>query len=104
MTSACGAKAILIGLHVLLPVFPLVDVGGAELPILVWLIDALKESLALFVVREMEKYLHNPRAVTMKVLLQVPDGAIPLFPNVLLVAQLLGKPLAAENLWMHSND
>src|ERR1035441_10932424 len=40
----------------------------------------------------------------MKGLLQVCDGAIPLLPNVLLVAQLLGKSLAAENLRMHSND
>jgi hypothetical protein len=40
----------------------------------------------------------------MKVLLQVHDGAIPLLPDVLLVAQFFGQPLAAENLRMHSND
>jgi len=66
-------NAILVGLHVLLPVFPFVNVGGAELPVLVRLIDALKKSLSLFVVREMEEYLDSPRAVTMKVLLQVYD-------------------------------
>ena len=40
----------------------------------------------------------------MKVLLQVCNGAIPLLPNVLLVAQLFRKSVAAENLRMHSND
>ena len=97
-------KAILVGLHVVFPVFPLVNVGGAELPVLVRLIDAREESLSLLLVREMQKDLHDPRAVAMKVLLHVHDGAIPLLPDVLLVAQLLGKPLAAENLRMHSND
>jgi hypothetical protein len=88
----------------LLPVFPLVNVRGAELPVLVRLIDTLKESLPLFFVRKVEEYLDNPRAVTMKVLLQVHDGAIPLLPNDLLVAQFLGKPLAAKKLRMYPND
>jgi len=48
-------------------------------PVLIWLIDARKESLSLLFVGKVQEYLDNcPRAVTMKVLLQVPDGVIPL--------------------------
>ena len=97
-------KAILVCLHVVFPVFPLVNVSRAELPVLVWLIDAREKSLPLLLVRQMQEYLDDLRAVAMKVLLQVRDGFIPLLPNVLLVAQLFGKPLAAENLWVHSNN
>jgi hypothetical protein len=50
-------KAILVGLHVVFPVFPLVNVRGAELPVLVRLIDARKESLSLLLVRQVEKIL-----------------------------------------------
>jgi hypothetical protein len=34
------------------PVFPLVDVGEAEFPVLVRLVDALEEALSLFVLRQ----------------------------------------------------
>src|ERR1700690_435867 len=37
-------------------------------------------------------------------ILQVYDGAIPLLPNILLVAQFLRKTLVAENLWVHANN
>jgi hypothetical protein len=101
---ACRLKTILIGLHVMLPVFPLVNIGGAELPVLFRLVDAREKSLPLLLVRQMQKDLDDLRAITMKVLLQVRDGFIPLLPNVLPVAQLRGKSLAAENLRMHSDD
>jgi hypothetical protein len=85
-------KAFLVGAHVAFPVFPLVNVGGAELPILFRLIDTLKESLSLLFIRRVQEYLDGLRAVAMKVLLQIRDGAIPLLPNVLLVSQFLGQP------------
>ena len=59
-------QASLISLHVLLPVFPLVNIRSAELPVFVWLIDAREKSHSLFLVRKVEEYLDNPRAVTMK--------------------------------------
>ena len=52
----------------------------------------------------MQKDLDNFRAVAMKVLLQVCNGAIPLLPDVFLVAQFFRQILAAENLRMHAND
>ena len=71
------------------PVFPLVNVRGAELPVLVRLFNALKESLSLLIVREVQEYLDDLRAVAMKVLLQIDNRALPLLPDVLLVTQLL---------------
>ncbi len=69
MMSARRVKAILVGVHVVLPEFPLVDVGGAELPVLVWFIDAREKSLSLLFVRQMQKDLDDLRPITMKVLL-----------------------------------
>ena len=50
--SVMGAgrvQASLISLHVILPVFPLVNIREAEFPVFVRLINALEESLSLFV-------------------------------------------------------
>jgi hypothetical protein len=102
--SACRMEATLVSLHVVFPVVPLVNVCGAELPVLFRLIDALKESLSLLIVRKVQEYLDDLRTVAMKVFLQINDRAIPLYPNVLVVAQLLGEPLAAEKFRVHSND
>ena len=50
MMSAGSTEAIFVGLHVLLPVLPFVNVGRAELPVLFRLVDPRKESLPLFLV------------------------------------------------------
>ncbi|MGB7758804.1 MAG: HAD-IC family P-type ATPase [Bryobacteraceae bacterium] len=96
-------QASLVSLHVMLPIFPLVNVRGAEFPVLVGLINALEESLPLLFLRKVEEYFDSSRSVAIEVALQVPDGAIPLRPDSFLVAQLFRKPLAAENLRMHPN-
>ena len=97
-------EAILVSLHVVLPILSLVNVSCAELPILSRIIDTLKESLSLLIERKVQEYLDDLRVVAMKVLLQINDRAIPLLPDVLVVAQLLGEPLAAEKFRAHSND
>src|SRR5690242_20765143 len=48
MLAAGGRQALLIGLHIVLPVFALLHIAGAELPVLVRLVDAGQEALALF--------------------------------------------------------
>jgi hypothetical protein len=87
-------NAFLVGLHVVLPIFAFVNVGGAELPVLIRLINTLKESLSLFFVQE---YLDGSRGVAMKVLPQIRDGGIPMFSNVLPVAHFPGQLLAAKS-------
>ena len=84
--GAGRGQASLISLHVMLPVFPLVNIREAEFPVFVRLINALEESLSLFVLRQVKEDLDDPRAVTVEMLLQVHDGTIPLLPNRLLVA------------------
>src|ERR1017187_74229 len=104
MTSACCVKAVFVGLHVVFPIFPLVNVGDAEFPALLLPFDAGEEALSLFFVREVEEYLDGLGAIAMKMLFQINDGVKSLLPDVLLVAQLLGESLAAENVRMHAND
>ena len=67
MGAGCG-QAILISLHVMLPVFPLVNVSEAEFPVLVRLINAFEESLSLFVFRQMEEKFDDPGAVAVKMI------------------------------------
>ena len=43
--GACGVQACLIGLRVILPVFPLMNIREAEFPVLLRLVDAVDESL-----------------------------------------------------------
>jgi len=73
MMSASRMQTLFVGAHVMLPVFPLVNVGGAELPVLVRLIDARQKPLSLLLVRKMQEYLDGQRAVAMKMLLQIAD-------------------------------
>jgi hypothetical protein len=60
---ACRVQASLISRHVILPVFPLVNVSEAKFPVLVGLINALEESLSLFFLRKVEEYFDGPRSV-----------------------------------------
>ena len=53
--------------------------------------------------RKMQKHFDGSRSVAVKVFFQIHDGAIPLLPDVLFVAQFLRQALAAKNLRMHPN-
>ena len=79
------------------------NVGGAELPVLVRLIDARQESLSLLFVRQVEKELDDLRAVAMKVLLQIANGVIPFDPDVFFVTLFLGQSLAAQKFRVNTN-
>ena len=83
--GACCTEAFLIRLHVLLPEFPLLDVRKAKFPVLFRLIDALKETLSLLLLREVEVELDDAGSVGVEVSLQMHDGTIPIVPDRLLV-------------------
>ena len=102
--GAGRVQAILKGLSVAFPIFPLVNVREAEFPVLIRLINAFEEAPSLFVLRQMEEELDDTGAITMEMLLQVHDRTIPFLPNGFLVAQLFRKAFVAENLGMHPND
>ena len=77
------AKAFLISLHILLPERAFLQVRKGELPVLLRVIDALEEALALLLLREVEVELDDAGSVSMEVSLQVHDGSIPLMPDAL---------------------
>src|SRR5450759_1020607 len=99
-----STQAFFIGLHVLFPEFPLLDIREAELPVLVGRIDALEESLALFLFRKVQEELDDPRAVAVEMFLHVHDGAIALLPDGFLIRQPIRNTLGLQNLRMHAND
>src|ERR1039457_2221468 len=86
------------------PVFPFVNVREAEFPVLVRLVNTFNKSFSLLSLRQVKKEFDDPGAVAIEVALQIHDGTIPLQPDGFFIAQLFRKPLAAENLRMHSND
>ncbi len=102
--GAGRVQAILEGVSVALPIFPLVNVCEAEFPVLIRLINAFEKALSLFVLRQMEEELDDTGAISMEMLLQVHDGTISFLPNRFLVAQLIRKAFVAENLRMHPHD
>src|SRR5665213_3021560 len=102
--SAGRRQASLVGLDIMRPVFPLVNVSEAEFPVLVRLIDALQESLSLFMLRQVKKKLNDPGAATVEMFLQIHDGLIPVLPNCFLFDQLVRHSLALKNFRMDAND
>ena len=68
--GAGGVQAGLISLHVVPPIFPLVNVREAELPVLVRLINTLEEALPLLVFREMEEDLYDPGSIAVEMFLR----------------------------------
>src|SRR5665213_2157706 len=51
----------------------------------------------------MEKELDDVRPISMEVAFQIDDGAIALFPNILLIPQLFEKSFIAEKFRMYAN-
>ena len=85
------------------PELSLFNVAKTEFSVFVRLIDAFEEALALFVFREVEEKLDDSRSVSVQMVFQIHDGAIPFLPDRFLIEQLVRQPLAAENLGMHPN-
>ena len=69
--GAGGSQAMLVGLPVMRPELTLVDVGGAELPVLVGFVNTFQESPFLLILGKVQKELDGAGPVAVKVLLQV---------------------------------
>src|ERR1039458_3118834 len=67
VTRACRAQESRVRPRVVLPLLPLEDVGKAEFPVLLRLINALEESPALFLLRQVEEHFDGPRSIAMQV-------------------------------------
>jgi hypothetical protein len=102
--GACRTEAFLIGLHILFPELPLLNIRNAEFPVLFRHFDTLKETLSLLLLREMQKKLDDAGSIAVEMSLQVHDGTIPLVPDFLVVMRRVWDLFAAENPGMHADD
>src|SRR2546422_10763869 len=98
------AQALLIGVHIIVPKFPLFDIGLAQFPILIRFIDSAKKTLPLFFFRNMKKELHDSGSVVVEMAFQVEDRAKPLPPNCVVIKQSRGKAFTTQDLGMNSDD
>ena len=89
VAGAGCAQALLIRLHVLLPVFPFLNIGEAEFPVLFRFINARQEALSLFLLGKMEEDFHRARSIAIEMTLQVDDGAISFLPKGFLIPAIL---------------
>src|ERR1035437_7282215 len=102
--GACRTEVFLIRLHVLLPEFSLLNIRKAEFTVLFRHIDALKKTLSLFLLREVEEKLDDAGSVTVEVSLHIHDGTIPVVPNRFVGVRRVRDPFAAKNFGMHADD
>src|SRR5439155_20716013 len=100
---AGGAQASLVGLHVVLPVAALLDIGHAEFPVLLGIVDAREKALALLLLRDVKKELEHARAVAVQVALEVRDRLVALLPRVVFAAPAWDA-FAAQDLRVHAHD
>ena len=79
--STRRAQARLVRLDVMSPVLPLVNVGEAEFPVLIRIVNAIEKSLSLLSLRKMKEEFDHAGIVAMEMFLQVDDGTIPFLPD-----------------------
>ncbi len=68
-----GSQTFLIGLPILFPEFPLLDVRQAEFPVLLRLVNAGQKALSLLVLREVQVELDDPGSIAVEMSLQILD-------------------------------
>ena len=78
---AGGAKAGAVDVHVVLPVFSLLDVGAAEFSVFIRILDAGDETLALLLLGKVERNLHYSGAVAVQVFFQLVDRVAAVGPE-----------------------
>src|SRR5512147_2492401 len=73
MPRAGRSNARFVGPHVVLPELALFEVGAAEFPVLVGVVDAREEPLALLLLRQVQEELDDAGAVAVEVALEAGD-------------------------------
>ena len=77
-----GVPALLISVHIILPVSALVNIRETQLPVLVRSINAREEALPLFILRKVRKSFNDPRSgftpdMTCRIAPSLPPASIP---------------------------
>src|SRR5262245_2287053 len=85
------------------PVPALLDVGGAELPVALRIVDPGEQPVALLVAADVQEDLDDPVALLGQVVLPVVDLAVAPFPDAA-VLELRRDLLAIEDLGMDADD
>src|SRR5665647_1439122 len=102
--GAGRVQAGLVGLHVLVPVGPLMDVREAELPVFVGRVNSSAETVCLLGLRQVQEDLDDLGAVAVQMCFEVADGAVALFPDGLLIDQLLWETVIMQDLGVYPGD
>ena len=99
--GAGGAEGSGIGVLVVIPVAALLDVGEAEFPVFLGLVDAGEEALALFCFGEVEEEFEDAGAVAVEVGFVVVDGGVAVGPDI---GDGVGEALGAEETGVDAHD
>jgi hypothetical protein len=81
----------------MLPEFAFFDIGRAKLPVLVRLVDAGKEALALFILRKMEEELDDTSPVGVEMSFEIRDRTMTVVPKGLIVLRRVGESSARRS-------
>jgi len=93
-----------LGVAIGVPEFSLLDVGKAQLPVLLRIVDALQKTFPLRLLLQMEEEFDDAGAVLVEVPFQVHDGTVATVPQGLVAGWGTGDALAAEQLGMGPDD
>ena len=89
---------------VVIPVAALLDVGEAEFPVFLGLVDAGEEALALFCFGEVEEEFEDAGAVAVEVGFVVVDGGVAVGPDIGGGGGGVGEALGAEETGVDAHD
>ena len=79
------------------------QIGGAEFPVLLRLVEPRQKSCLLLPLRKMKEELQNHGALSREMTLKVGDKFVLVFPH-LLADEVLGQVLVRQQLRMHPDD
>src|SRR5262249_41648587 len=102
MRARCR-ETLLVRAHVLPPPISLFEIGCAEFPILVGVVEAIEEALSLLLFREMKIELDDTRTVPVQMLFELDDGPEASFPDAF-VDQFRRHVLGLQDFGMYAND
>lgn len=95
------AKRFFVRLHIVVPVSALAHVAFVELPIGLFVCDAIEESLLLLGFGDIQPELHNRDAIASQVPLVICDGLHAVLPQLLAALRMVGNTLRAQVLRVH---
>jgi hypothetical protein len=94
----------LVGVHIVVEIRPLRQVGCRELPVLGRVVEPFEEPPLLLVLRDMEEKLDEVCSVTLEVMFERVDVLVPLLPKLLPACRVGWEVLFGEDVGMDAGD